>query len=91
MSSTKHYTVLYRSYKFQTRALKRGVHRHAHTRRDSFQNKSYGSTLNSKKTSTANPKESVFKFAHSSLYVSKVKSAISKVLVTVVFFLEKGV
>ena len=30
------------------------------------------------KKSTANPKESVLKFAHPSLYVSKVKSAISK-------------
>ena len=31
----------------------------------------------------ANPKESVFKFAHPSLNVRKVKSAISKVLVSV--------
>ena len=46
-------------------------------RPDSFQNKSYGPTLNSMKNSTANPKESVLKFAHPSLYVSKVKSAIS--------------
>ena len=91
MSSTKHYTVLHRSYKFQTVALKRGVHRHPYVRRDSFQNKSYGPTINSMTTSTANPKESVFKFAHLSLYVSKVKSAISKVLVSVVLFSEKGV
>ena len=39
-------------------------------------NHNYGPTLNSKKTSTVNPKESVFKFAHLFLYVSKVKSAI---------------
>ena len=54
-------------------------------------NKSYGPTLNSKKTSTENPRESVFKFAHPSLYVSKAKSPISKVLVSVVLFSEKGV
>ena len=35
------------------------------------------SGINSKKTSTANPKESVYKFAYPSLYVSKVRSAIS--------------
>ena len=91
MSSTKHYTVLHRCYKCQTLALKRGVHRHAYVRHDSFQNKSYGPTINSKTTSTANPKESVFKFAHLSLYVNKVKSAISKVLVSVVLFSGKGV
>ena len=56
-----------------------------------FQSKSYGPTLNLKKTSTANLKESVFKFAHPLLYVSKVKSAISKLLVSVVLFSEKGV
>ena len=58
--------------------LKRAVHGHEHALRDSSQNKSYGPTLNSKKSSTANLKESVFKFAHPLLYVSKVKSAISK-------------
>ena len=45
----------------------------------------------SEKTSTANPRESIFKFAHPSLYVSKVKSAFSKVLVSVVLFSEDGV
>ena len=38
-SSTKHSTVLHRCYKFQTLALRRGVHRHAYVRRDSFQNR----------------------------------------------------
>ena len=58
--------------------LKRGVGCHALVRPDSFQNKLYGPTLNSMKKSTANPKESFLKFAHPSLYVSKMKSAISK-------------
>ena len=62
-----------------------------HARHDSFQNKSYGPTPNLKDISTVNPKESVFKFAHLFIYVSKVKSAISKVLVSVVLFSEKGV
>ena len=61
-----------------------------HARHDSFQNKSYEPTLNLKKTSTVNPKQSVFKFAHLLLVVSKVKFAISKVLVSVVLFSEKG-
>ena len=37
-----------------------------------------------------NPKESVFKFAHLFIYVSKVKSAISKVLVSVICFRRKA-
>ena len=71
--------------------LKAGGYDDAHARHDSFQNKSYGPTPNSKDISTVNPKESVFKFAHLFIYVSKVKSAISKVLVSVVLFSEKGV
>ena len=71
--------------------FKAGVDGHAHARRDRFQNKSYRPKLNSKETLAANLKESVFKFAHPSLYVSQVKSAISKVFVSVVLFLEKGV
>ena len=62
------------------KALKQGAHGHAHLRSDSFQNKLYEPKLNLKKTSTANRKK---KCAHPLLYVSKVKSAIFKVLLCV--------